>query len=761
MRDLDLKRPTNTATLRRMLIATTACTVLMTAGAYAADASTASDDADRATSEVQVAQVDPAATPAPEADSVTRERIVVTATKRTQDLQDVPQAVTVIDEGFLKSINAASLEQFAAYVPSLDFQFFAPGQTRFTIRGVSPDEQTGDTTTSFYLDEIPLTSTEQRSQPDAHIYDIERVEILRGPQGTLYGEGAMGGTIRVITRKPDASEAVGSARASMGVVTDGDVDYSMDAMVNLPIVDDELALRVVGHTRQTGGWIDLYQADPLTGANLGLREEDANESRAYNVRAAARWEPGDNFTLDATYIHNLLKVQNTNLANSGDNHVWFDETPRNDKYDLWNATATWDLEPFTIVASSSFTDRESDRRDPEVGPLLGFTTSTVLAFNDIQSFAQEVRLVSADEGPFRWTIGGYYRDTSSHIIGDRETTPVIPGGVLTFDSYSDYNNKAIFGEVEYDLTDRLTILGGARAFWEEEDTHSIDSGLFIGPTPVFSSQSREDDDVNLKATISYDVSDETMVYATYAEGFRSGGFNADALGVGNYRPDKTGNYEVGVKYASDDGMLTVNAAAFYIDWKDLQFIQQVPLSIFTFVGNANEASSKGVELEVLWRPVEEAWISVGGNYTDAQLEADAKANLLPSGIIPAGTKLPGVPEYKISLAAGYDIPLWSDVLLSLSGGVNFVDDSFSKLEQGGSFTIPGFGTFTIGSVLPAYETANLRAQIGTERLSAALYVNNVFNERAKLGDDNFGFLFGPNYYWNEPRVIGVEVNFAF
>lgn len=184
------------------------------------------------------------------------EKVVVTATKRPTALQEVPEAITAVDAGFLQSINASSLEEFASFVPSVDFQFFAPGQTRVTVRGISPDEQTGVSTVSYYIDEIAITSSEQRSQPDSHLYDIDRVEFLRGPQGTLYGEGAMGGTIRVITNKPDTHEYSASVRTSLGFIEDGEAEYSADGMVNIPIIEDTLGFRVVLHDRKDGGWID-------------------------------------------------------------------------------------------------------------------------------------------------------------------------------------------------------------------------------------------------------------------------------------------------------------------------------------------------------------------------------------------------------------------------------------------------------------------------------------------------------------------------
>lgn len=744
---------------RSRLLATAAFAALLSVPAFAAD------PAPESTGPAPAEGTAPEAAAETGASESGVEKVVVTATKRPTALQEVPEAITAVDAGFLQSINASSLEDFTSFVPSVDFQFFAPGQTRVTVRGISPDEQTGVSTVSYYIDEIAITSSEQRSQPDSHLYDIDRVEFLRGPQGTLYGEGAMGGTIRIITNKPDTHEYSASVRTSLGFIQNGEAEYSADGMVNIPVIEDTLGLRVVLHDRKDGGWIDWYRADPLTGANLGLAKEDANTADTFAVRAMARLELGENFTLDATYIRNTLDVDSTNLANLGESQIWFAETPRSDDYDLWNATAQYDFDAFSIVSSTSYTKRDSTRRDPEIGPLVGVLESTVVGTTDAKAFTQELRLVSSDTGPFRWTFGGYYRKANTDTTGTRETVPVVPpDGLYNYVNEAEYTNKAIFGEIEYDITDRLTVLGGVRAFWEEEDLTATSSGAFVGPVPVTTFQAREYDDINFKGVVSYDVSDQLMVYASYAEGFRSGGFNGQGLGVPEtYQPDKTGNYELGAKYMSEDGRLTVNGAFFYIDWTDLQFIQLDPaISLFfTFIGNANKASSRGGELEITYRPTEESWISISGNYTDAHLDSDAHANLLVPPVIPSGTKLPGVPEYKFSIAGGYDIPLEGGLTLSLSGGVSFTDDSFSKLEQGGSFAIPGLGVFTLGTHLPSYEVGHLRAELSGESWSAALYVNNVWNERAKLGDDNFGFLYGPNFYYNQPRTIGIELSASF
>ncbi len=696
--------------------------------------------------------------------ATTTEEVIVTANRREQNLQDVPQAVGVIDQRVLDATNSASLEGFAAYTPSVDLQYFAPGQTRVTIRGISPDEQTGVSTVSYYLDEIAITSAGQSGQPDVHLYDIDRVEFLRGPQGTLYGEGAMGGTIRIISRRPELDAVSASARANVSTIEDGGVSHSVDAMLNLPIIPDVFGLRIVANQRQDGGWIDRYAIDPVTFANNGLVREDDNRSDATSARIMARLQPTSRLTIDGVYVRNDLHVDSVNVANGGDRHLWFGPTPRDDVYNLHNITGQYDFDGARFISSSSLTRRQATRHDPEVGAFFFgpgvIVESVVQSGIDSDIFTQEFRLQSPDENTLRWTLGAYYRDGSLIQDTTRVTVPVvpIPGGLYTQHVESDTQTTAVFGEVEYDFTPRLTLIAGARWFRESADSSNTISGLFAGGVTTTTDQSGATTDVTPRLGVSYDLSDATMLYATYSHGYRSGGFNDPTTGVPpTYDPDRTVNYEIGVKHQSPDGRFTLNASAFYIDWQDLQFIQIDPVSgFFTYIGNANKASSQGLEIEAMFRPTESTWLSFGGTLNRAQLESDAVGNLTP--VIPAGTDLPGVPDYRVSLAGGYDIPIGANLQLSLSASAQFTGASQSKLEEGGSFTIPSVGTFVIGSRLESYATGNLRAELSSDAWSAALYVSNVTNERAQLGDDNFGYLFGANLHYNQPRTIGVELS---
>jgi len=688
------------------------------------------------------------------------ERVVVTATKRKEDLKDVPQSITVLNQNQLDSINSDSLETFGQYVPGLEVQAFSPGQTRITIRGISPDEQTGLSTVSYYLDEIPMSAADQRSQPQIRLYDIDRIEVLRGPQGTLYGEGAMGGTVRIITNKPEATEFYGSAKGTVYAIEDGDIGYKLNAMANLPLIEDTLAVRVVVENRKDAGWIDNYLLtipDPAVGGparyTLDHVDEDANHSESTNVRTTVRFTPSSVFTIDATYIYDDLDVNTSNIADvDGYTHRDLALRPSTNRADLWNLTASYDLDAFTLTSASSYTTRETTRFSPQE-PLLFppaypfISTFEVSQAGETNVFTQEVRAVSDSDQRFRWTLGGYYRkgdDTSAasavgYVPSFDITTPLYGFGGTT-----DFQAHAIFGEAEYDIVDDLTLIGGARWFREKEETGGAE---------------RTAEKVTPKVTVRYNVSDELMTYATYAEGYRSGGFNFNA-GPPTYEPDTTQNYELGAKYVSADGRLSISGAIYQIEWANMQFVQLDAGGFLTFIGNANEASAKGIEAEVAYRAENGLWLQVGGNVTEAQLESDVFGNF--TGIIPKGRALPAVPDYKLSAVFGYGFTVLENASLDLSAGVSFVGGQTTKLEDSGTYTDPLFGgVYVIGSAIDPYASGTVRAELNMERWSAALFIDNVWNEETPLGNDNFLPAFGQPLYWMRPRTIGLEVSSHF
>jgi outer membrane receptor protein involved in Fe transport len=692
------------------------------------------------------------------AEQPSSETVVVTATKRSEKLKDVPQAISVLDEKRLDEINADSLETFAGYVPGLEMQTFSPGRTRITMRGVSPDEQTGVTTISYYLDEIPLAAAEQRSQPTLRLYDIARVEVLRGPQGTLYGEGAMGGTIRILTNKPDASVFEGSMKVDGYAIEDGDAGYAIDGMINVPLVEDMLAVRLVVETRQDAGWIDqtfLTIPDPTVGPPAryveSRTESDVNSSSDTMVRAALRFTPDDAFTVDLTYIYTDLDVDSASIGTiSATEHLDFDLRPSEAQSNLWNLTASYDFGSVVVTSASSYVERNTSRSDPYEPIVFGTTAASTLEFFTFlrtETFTQELRAVSDASERLRWTVGAYYRDGTARSGGTY--TAFIPATnsdaiFYTYTDKTDYTSRAVFGELEYDLTDALTLIGGARWFEDEQTSGTA---------------RRKSDGITPKATLRYRADENWMTYATYSEGFRAGGFNFNA-GPPQYEPDTTKNYEIGAKYVSPDGRMSIAAAAYYIDWNNMQFIQLDDGGFFTFIGNANQASSRGLEVEFSYKFDGGWWTQLSGSLTDAHLDSDVYGNF--TGIIPKGRDLPSVPPYKFSAIVGYDTTVFGDYDLSLTAAVSFVGSQNSKLEEDGTYTDFLFGgVYVIGSEIPASSNGRLRAQLSRDNWSAALYVNNLWNDDTPIGNDNFLPTLGQPLYYLQPRTIGIELSAGF
>lgn len=688
----------------------------------------------------------------------TVDTVIVTATKRSENLKDVPQAISVFGARRLDEIKADSLESLAGYIPGLEMQTFSPGRTRITIRGVSPDEQTGVTTISYYLDEIPLTAADQRSQPTVRFYDIDQVDVLRGPQGTLYGEGAMGGTIRIVTNKPDTTGFAASVKLDGYAIDKGSAGYVADGMANVPLIKDKLAARVVVERRRNAGWIDqTFESipDPTVGPPARYvttgHEKDVNYSDETLVRSALRFTPTEHFTADLTYIYNDLDVHSASMASLNPYQQRdFALRPSTGRSNLWNLTLRYDFGGFAVTSTSSETERDTWRRDPYDPIVFGTTAASKLNFTSFlkaKVFTQEVRAVSSSDRRLRWTIGGYYRDTTEDSGGTYDAYVPALGSNVVFYSYTDQAKSkaaAVFGEAEFDLTKHLTLIGGLRWFQEEQTSGAL---------------SRKPNGVTPKATLRYRFSKDLMAYATYSEGYRSGGFNFNA-GPKEYAPDKTKNYEIGVKFDSADRRLSISGDIYLIDWNNMQFIQLDSGGFFTYIGNANKASSRGAEVEINYHVTDKLWTEVSGNVTSAHLDSNVHGNLTPT--IASGTELPAVPTYKLNAIVGYDTPVLGDYNLRLTAGVSLVGPQHSKLEQNGVYTDPLFGgVYVIGSRIPASASGRLRAELSRSNWTVAVYANNIWNDHTPIGNDNFLPSLGQPLYYLQPRTVGMELSARF
>lgn len=668
------------------------------------------------------------------------EEIVVTALKRSSALQDTALSIRAFSKQMLTDRGATRFADFLHGVPSVSYQEKGPGRSDFVIRGVSP--VSGVATVGMYIEDMP--ATDSRYQPEISMYDIERVEILRGPQGTLYGEGAVGGIIRVVTSKPDSSKFEGLVEGSLSATHNGGINKVAGGVLNLPVKEGVLALRLSSYLDDTSGWIDNVAP--------GLEEQEVNAQRLAGGKFQALWNIGEPLTVSVMHLTQSIDLDGLSYTSpeAGDleQAVYVDEFAE-DQIDQSNLTVNYDLPRVSFTSSSSFLQREHSERNerswlflPAIVPSFGE--------NDIETevFSQEFRLASNWQGHVRWLAGLYAKSVRDHEI--RRLSFDGPTGATIFDQTldEDRDQRAIFGELSYDMTETLRATIGLRYF--EED---IDLREFTAASPLFGipanteTESGSFDQVTSKLVLSYRPSDGMLYYLSAAEGYRSGGFNValqDPLLPDAYDPDTTWNYELGVKSSWQEGQVTINGALYYVDWSDMQILVRDPDTLIVYTDNAGKAESRGGEIEIAARPASGLELTLGGSYTDAELSET-------SLIAPAGTPLASVPKYTVNASAQYTSTLFGALGMTLRFDLTRVGESFFSVEE--------FQRERQGS----YSTGNLSVGLDAEKWRATLFVDNLWDERADIlvfpGNDRVNF--GGETYRNRPRTVGLRLRWSF
>lgn len=681
------------------------------------------------------------------------EKVVVTATKRSTALQKTPIAITAIGGKALKDQGAYGLQDVVGQVPGLQYKSIGgAGLSRVTIRGLS--SVSGAATVSVYFDETPVTSpVSQQTQPDFSLIDIERIEVLRGPQGTLWGEGAVGGTIRYITNKPDTTEFTTSFGSELGTIRGGDTLFSANAVVNIPIETDRAALRVVTYYRDQGGWID----------NARTGEEDTNDAENYGVRGLLSITPSERFSILGSFFYDnldsgALPVQ----PNPGAQQSAVDDF-RKEKYLLGSVRLGYQLDGAEIVSISSYLDRPRDLYlgTPSAG-LDGFlgdpAQSLVTAgTNDITSFTQEVRLVSTSDSPLQYTIGGFYKDTKRDFFTALAMSPEIPAGtfipgtgdLFNIASVVNYVQWAAFGELTYAFDEHWTILGGLRYTHEtvgEDDINNNGAFSFppLIPLQQLLSSSKAYEAITPKVTISYDVNADAMLYATAAQGFRAGGNNMQFPGTPfqSYEEDSAWNYEFGWKTAFAGGKVILNGAVYYIAWTDLQALgDPVPGSALggRAVENIGDAHTAGLELEMIARLAPGLTWTANANWTEAKLDKDTNASSNDKG-----NTLPQVPKFTLGSTFNYEFPITGSIEGRLGASLQYVGERFQNIGN----------TFKYDS----YTLLDLQAAVLTPNdWAITLFASNVTDETVFF--EASGEVLGN--YVNRPRTIGLRVSKDF
>ena len=582
------------------------------------------------------------------------EEVIVTARKTTERLQDVPMSIAAVSAQDIQKTGATSLSDLGHEVAGLTVVSAAPGQNVITLRGLS-----GNNTVGFYIDDTPLTlGIGNAVQPtnydmDPALFDLSRVEVLRGPQGTLYGAGSFGGTVRYITNQPDLTEEHATVKAILSDTEGGGFNQEVDGLVNEPVVPGVVALRAMAFERDNDGYINRYPTDPnnYLAVLSGPVAHDINTEKTYGGRVVLEAKPTDAFsgTLSAYYQNMKLGAPFTFDGPPGT----FDDPlqsrllsePSTDRFSLYNLTLQGDIQNVHVISSTSYADRlvhntEDDSKDlfyffPQVGQIY---PSPLYSEAGNHNFVEEIR-ASGTAGPVHALVGVFYTHAVSFGYLDWPTPAgYVPlfGGEPTYYNWNDFLDvqKALFGELNIDLLPGLQATIGARVYRQSQRYTLYINGIFNGGAPTGPTESKsEASGTTPKYELSYHVSPDILAYATAAEGYREGGplfpFPSTCAGdLANlglsaappaYQPDTIWNYEVGAKTQWLDHRLTMNGAAYYIDWTNIQQNVTLPTCGENFIGNFGTASSKGAELEAKYNPIDALKLSVGVAYNEARL----------------------------------------------------------------------------------------------------------------------------------------------
>jgi iron complex outermembrane recepter protein len=762
----------------------------------------------------QVAIAAPQAGGADEASEAADGEIVVTATRRDTSIQSAPISISALSADTLITRGIRSVDDIAYAVPGLSYTSNNDGTESLSVRGIVAFGSTA--TTAYYIDETPISQLDGGTFSPRY-FDIERVEVLRGPQGTLYGASAMGGAVRVITKKPNLSQFEGAFRAEGSTTKLGKENGLFDGAVSIPIINDRLALRITGFYENQSGWVKNFKpvlsADPAAYfdakgapgvAYSGLISPNGKRvgrEEIYGGRAALRAQPSDTITLTGSYSWQQRQNNGFNSADTavglGFNGTDFRQARVVDEFrtlrtQLANFTAEADLGIARVISSTSYEwGTDNALRDGSslllgnivVGfPLLGIFSQPIVpsnasgqsgvAISSIQSkrsFTQEVRVVSTGDGPFNWIFGGFYNKAKLRQVQDvpvfglaailgEETAPKDSVGGSFVEK--PYREISVFGEAGYKFSDTLNATIGVRSYKVRSGASGGATGLISGGVPLNTLKNETDRGLTYKALLNFKPAQDVLLFTSFTTGYRPGGSNPPRLLADNQSPDpypdgfksdKLAQYELGWKTRFLDRSLTFNGAIFYIDWKDIPTSATSPSGVgFTF--NGPKARTYGGEAEIIMRPTKGLDFSMGFTVLDAKFAADFKR----FGVtVKKGDLVPNVPKYAVNAALNYEWSVGANSSAHFNANVAHVS---SRRETADLNIVP----------LPGFVTAGLSAGIAFGKADLSIFVRNVFDERARIGNSAVGNEIAGGALFDQrrlsyiqPRTVGASVQFAF
>ena len=782
------------------------------------------------------------------------EEVIVTATKRAQSTQDIPVAVQALNTESLRQLNVGNFDDYVRYLPNLTSGGRGPGQSTIYIRGMAVEPitvmlsgaQGSVPNVALYLDEQPVTAPGRNL--DVYATDLERVEVLPGPQGTLFGASSQAGTVRLITNKPDPTLFSAGIDASLADTAKGEESYTTEGFVNIPIIEDTLALRAAAYYVDRGGYIDnvpgTFTTDPAinpksavniagpatyeTANNDDLVEDNFNESGYQGIRLGLRYFINDEW--DVLLQHTRQEIEADGVFDYdpevGDLKVTrFFPDELDDDFNQTAWTLQGRLGALEMLYTGAYLDRDVEQSIDytgynNAGAFIEYYTCTytnpdyivnygidpkfitevrecrtpVKGFRGEQKHTRnthEIRFTTPVENDLRLVAGVFYDDVeietqdnywynavpelgfapNAPIAAARSINPSTrPEGVAFFNDITRTEEQiAVFGELTYDLTDNLSATLGLRWYELETDYYgssNFANGIFSGSVDLDSGRDYDvsgghtdeplkEDDVIPKVNVSYTLNDDVLLYATYSEGFRPGGWNrggglesvnpAFPTVSATYETDDVVNYEFGWKSWMLDGTLQFNGNAYFIEWTDMQVsrFDPVNVSILTFIENAADSEILGMEADLVWLATQNLTLFGAFSWNDTEL-TDIKAEAVE--IAPKGSELPLTPEFQGTLRARYDFSLAAyDAYWQVAG--QYAGSSYSSI------------VVQEREKQDSYSTVDAAIGLGRDGWTVEIFGQNLTDERAELYINTQDDI--RRITTNRPRTYGLRLSYQY